>query len=51
MSETFVAGAVGLGLRARVTPSLAFRVESFASYAGKTHGTTVPAFVGGELWF
>lgn len=51
MEETFVAGAGGLGLRYRVTPALSFRLESLASYAGKTHGTTVPTFVGGELWF
>jgi hypothetical protein len=51
MSETFVAGAFGLGLRYRVTPAVAFRLESFASFAGKTHGTTFPAFLGGELWF
>lgn len=51
MSETFVAGAVGLGLRYRATPSLAFRLESLASFAGSGHGTTLPTFVGGELWF
>lgn len=51
MKETFVAGAVGLGLRLRATSSFAFRLESFASFAGKNHGTTLPAFVGGELWF
>ncbi|HUS32702.1 MAG TPA: PEGA domain-containing protein [Kofleriaceae bacterium] len=51
MSETFVAGAVGLGLRYRPMPSFSIRLESFASFAGKTHGTTLPAFVGGELWF
>jgi hypothetical protein len=51
MSETFVAGAVGLGVRYRATPALAFRLESFAAFAGKDHGTTLPAFLGGELWF
>lgn len=51
MSETFVAGAVGLGLRLRATPALAFRLEGFASFAGDPHGMTVPAFAGGELWF
>ena len=51
MSETFVAGAVGLGLRIRPKPSFAIRLESLASFAGKDHGTTVPAFIGGELWF
>ncbi|HEY5933345.1 MAG TPA: PEGA domain-containing protein [Kofleriaceae bacterium] len=51
MSETFVAGAAGLGVRYRPTPMLAFRLEALASFAGEEHGTTVPAFVGGELWF
>jgi len=51
MSSTFAAIAGGLGVRLRVTPALAFRLESFVSYAGKTHGTTVPSFLGGELWF
>lgn len=51
MSETFVAGAAGLGVRYRPTPMLAFRLEALASFAGEDHGTTVPAFVGGELWF
>ncbi|HET9627146.1 MAG TPA: tetratricopeptide repeat protein [Kofleriaceae bacterium] len=50
-SSTFVAGAGGLGLRYRPTPSLAFRLESMVSYAGKAHGTSVPTFLGGELWF
>ena len=51
--ETFVAGAVGLGLRYRLSPtsSLAVRLESYASFAGKEHGTTIPTFLGGELWF
>jgi hypothetical protein len=30
---------------------LAFRLESMVSYAGKAHGTAVPTFLGGELWF
>lgn len=51
MEETFVAGAGGLGLRYRASPALAFRLETYASYAGKAHGTTVPTFFGGELWF
>lgn len=51
MEETFVAGAGGLGFRLHLTPSLAVRLEGYASYAGKEHGTTYPAFVGGELWF
>ncbi len=51
MEETFVAGAGGRGVRLHLTPSLAVRLEGYASYAGKQHGTTYPAFVGGELWF
>ena len=51
MTETFVAGAGGLGLRYRATPALSFQLESLVSYAGKTHGTTIPTFVGGQLWF
>jgi hypothetical protein len=51
MSSTFVAGAGGLGLRYRATPMLAFRLEAMASFAGSDHGTTFPAFLGGELWF
>lgn len=51
MSETFVAGAVGLGLRYRATPALALRLETLASFAGGDHGTTIPTFLGGELWF
>ncbi|HSI81954.1 MAG TPA: PEGA domain-containing protein [Solirubrobacterales bacterium] len=51
--ETFVAGAAGLGLRMRIAalPGLALRLESYASFAGETHGTTIPTFLGGELWF
>ncbi|HEY0194153.1 MAG TPA: hypothetical protein VGC42_23710 [Kofleriaceae bacterium] len=51
MSSTFVAGAGGLGVRYRPAPILAFRLEAMVSYAGKTHGTTYPLFLGGELWF
>jgi hypothetical protein len=51
MSERFVAGALGLGLRYRPTPSLAVRLESYASFAAQPHGTTIPTFLGGELWF
>jgi hypothetical protein len=51
--KTFVAGAAGLGLRLRLPamPSLALRLESLACFAGSGHGTTVPTFLGGELWF
>ena len=51
MSETFVAGAAGLGLRAHVTPALALHLEGYASFATKDHGVTFPAFIGGEVWF
>jgi hypothetical protein len=51
MTKTFVAGAGGLGIRVRATPILSFHVEVMASYAGAAHGTTVPTFAGGELWF
>jgi len=51
MTETFVAGAAGLGLGYRPMPALAFRIEALAAFAGESHGTTVPAFVGGQLWF
>jgi hypothetical protein len=51
MSETFVAGAIGLGVRFHATDAIAFRLEGFASFAGDPHGMTVPAFAGGELWF
>ena len=51
MSEVFVAGAVGLGVRYRAMPLLAFRLEAFAAYASNNHGFTLPAFFGGELWF
>ena len=50
-SETFVAGAGGLGVRVRATDMLALRIESWVSYAGSEHGTTVPTFAGAELWF
>jgi hypothetical protein len=51
MSETFFAGAGGFALRIRATPALALTLESLASFATKGHGTTFPAFVGGEVWF
>jgi hypothetical protein len=51
MTSTFAAGGLGLGLRYRAMPNVAFRLESYASFAGKAHGTTVPTFLGGELWF
>jgi len=50
-SETFVAGAGGLGVRIAATEALALRIESWVSYAGSEHGTTVPTFAGAELWF
>ncbi|HEY5927021.1 MAG TPA: PEGA domain-containing protein [Kofleriaceae bacterium] len=51
MSETWIAGAAGVGLRYRAMPALVFRLEAFASYALKDHGLTLPTFFGGELWF
>lgn len=51
MTEPFVAGAAGVGLRYRPTSTLALRLESYASFAGQAHGTTIPTFLGGELWF
>lgn len=51
MSETWVSGAGGIGLRLRATPALALHLEAYASYGLKDHGLTFPAFVGGEVWF
>jgi hypothetical protein len=51
MSESFLAVAGGLGLRYRLTPRVAFRAESYVSIASKDQGTTIPTFLGGELWF
>jgi hypothetical protein len=50
-TDRFVAGALGIGLRYRPMPRLAVRLESYASFAGQAHGTTIPTFLGGELWF
>lgn len=50
-SETFVAGAGGLGVRYRAHDRLSLRAEVWVSYAGSERGTTVPAFAGAELWF
>jgi hypothetical protein len=49
--DLFVAGAVGLGLRYRPTPSFAMRLESYAALANKSRGASIPMFLGGELWF
>jgi hypothetical protein len=49
--ERFVAGAFGLGVRYQPMPSFAMRLESYAAYAGKAHGWSIPMFLGGELWF
>ncbi|MGE0868564.1 MAG: hypothetical protein AB7P03_08380 [Kofleriaceae bacterium] len=51
MTKTFVAGAAGLAVRYRPMPALAIKLESLISVAGEDHGTTVPTFLGGELWF
>ena len=50
-SQRFAAFAAGLGLRYRPTPAIALRLESYAAIADRMHGTSVPAFLGGELWF
>ena len=51
VSETFAAAAGGLGVRFNATSALALRIESWVSYAGSEHGTTVPTFAGAEVWF
>lgn len=51
MSQTFVGGAGGIGLRLRATRSISLHLDVLASYAGSTHGTTVPALLGGDVWF
>lgn len=50
-SDRFAAIALGLGLRYRPMPALALRLESYAAFADRMHGTSIPAFLGGELWF
>jgi hypothetical protein len=50
-SQRFAAGALGLGLRYRPRPGIAVRLESYAAIADRMHGTAIPAFLGGELWF
>jgi hypothetical protein len=51
MTGSFVTLAGGLALRYRPAPRLAFRLESYVSFAGKDQDTAVPMFLGGELWF
>jgi hypothetical protein len=51
MSERFAAPAIGLGLRYRPTPDLAVRLEGYAAFAGRDHGTAIPMFLGAERWF
>jgi hypothetical protein len=51
MSQRFAAPAIGLGLRYRPTPSLAVRLEGYAAFAGRGHGTAIPMFLGAERWF
>jgi hypothetical protein len=51
MTGTFIAVAGGLGLRYRAMPRLTFRLESYVSIPTKNQLTTVPTFLGGELWF
>lgn len=49
--DRFVAGAGGLGVRYRPMPHFAMRLESYVAYAGKSHGVSIPTFLGGEIWF
>jgi hypothetical protein len=50
-TKTFVAGAGGLGASLWVAPKIAIRAEALVSFAGETHGLTVPVSIGAELWF
>jgi hypothetical protein len=50
-SSTFVAGALGVGVRYFASAKLALRVEALVSVAGNDHGTTLPAFAGLEWWW
>jgi hypothetical protein len=50
-SDRFIAGGLGLGVRYRPMPSVALRLESYAAFANKMHGMSIPTFLGGELWF
>jgi hypothetical protein len=49
--EHIFAGGLGAGVRYQPAPSFAMRLESYAAYAGKAHGWSIPTFLGGELWF
>jgi hypothetical protein len=51
MSARFAAPAIGLGLRYRPSSSLAIRLEGYAAFAGRDHGTAIPMFLGAERWF
>ncbi|HEX2685266.1 MAG TPA: hypothetical protein VHN14_01545 [Kofleriaceae bacterium] len=51
MLGRFLAAAGGVGLRYRAAPGIAVRLESLVSVANKGQGTTLPMFLGGELWF
>ncbi|WP_428263884.1 PEGA domain-containing protein [Haliangium sp.] len=50
-TDVFVAAAGGVGVRYRALRSLSFRIETWVSYAGPVHGTTLPTFAGAEMWF
>ncbi|HEY0476560.1 MAG TPA: tetratricopeptide repeat protein [Kofleriaceae bacterium] len=50
-SDRFVAAGLGLGVRYRAMPGLALRLEAYAAFADRMHGTSIPTFLGGELWF
>jgi hypothetical protein len=51
MSGRVISIAGGLALRYQPTPRLAFRVESYVSFAGASQDTAIPSFLGGQLWF
>jgi hypothetical protein len=50
-SSTFVAAALGPGLRLEASPSIALRFEIWVSYAGREPNLTLPAFAAAELRF
>lgn len=49
-TETFVAGAGGLGLSAQVLPALAIYAEGLVSVAADPHGVTFPISLGVRAW-
>jgi hypothetical protein len=51
MVGRFVAIGGGLGVRYRPSPQLAVRAEAYLSAPSNTQATSIPMFLGGELWF